>query len=106
MAAQRTREAVTVMEARRRVTPRWLRSLLRARLAAAGTVILALVVVGALAAPLLALHDPRTGELSDSKLPPMWEGGGVRTHPLGTDVLGRDILSRVVYGARISLAVG
>jgi peptide/nickel transport system permease protein len=85
---------------------RWLRSLLRARLATAGVLILALVVVSALAAPLLAPHDPRVGDLSDSKLPPMWVHGGVRTHPLGTDVLGRDILSRVLYGARISLAVG
>ena len=91
---------------RRKFGPRWLRSLLRARLAAAGIVILGLVVAAALAAPLLAPHDPRRGELMDSKLPPMWSEGGMRSYPLGTDTLGRDILSRVIYGARISLAVG
>ena len=93
-------------ERQKTVVPRWLRSLLRARLAAAGALILTLVVIGALAAPLLAPHDPRRGELIDSKLPPMWSPGGTSTYPLGTDTLGRDILSRVIYGARISLAVG
>ena len=92
--------------ARQRRAPRWLRSLTRRWLAAAGFVILLLVVAAAVAAPLLAPHDPRRGELIDSKLPPMWSEGGMRTYPLGTDMLGRDILSRVIYGARISLAVG
>ncbi|MGH2586497.1 MAG: ABC transporter permease, partial [Dehalococcoidia bacterium] len=54
----------------------------------------------------IAPHDPRRGELIDSKLPPMWSSGGMRSYPLGTDMLGRDVLSRVIYGARISLAVG
>jgi peptide/nickel transport system permease protein len=91
---------------RRRLLPRWVRSLLRARLAAVGVVILAVVVVGAVFAPLLAPHNPRTGDLINSKLPPFWMPEGTRSFPLGTDTLGRDILSRVIYGARISLAVG
>jgi len=98
--------ATPAEQRRRHVLPRWLRSLLRARLAAAGVVILALAVVGAVAAPLLSPHNPRQGDLIDSRLPPMWSDGGVRAHPLGTDMLGRDILSRVIYGSRISLAVG
>lgn len=107
MAVETTVGALAPAEAvRRRMIPRWLRSLARARLAAAGIVILVLVVVSALAAPLLAPHDPRYGELIDSKLPPAWQHQGMRTYPLGTDMLGRDILSRVIYGARISLAVG
>jgi peptide/nickel transport system permease protein len=92
--------------ARQRRTPRWLRSLSRRWLAAAGFIVLLLVVAAAIAAPVLAPHDPRRGELIDSKLPPMWSEGGMRTYPLGTDTLGRDILSRVIYGSRISLAVG
>lgn len=91
---------------RRRVTPRWLRSLFRARLATAGVMILIVVIACAVAAPLLAPHNPRVGELIDSKLPPMWSEGGMRSYPLGTDMLGRDILSRVIYGARISLMIG
>lgn len=107
MAAETTVSVLVVApERRRRLLPRWLRSLLRARLAAAGVVILVLVVVGAVGAPLLAPHNPRQGELIDSKLPPAWNAGGTGTYPLGTDTLGRDILSRVIYGARISLAVG
>lgn len=90
----------------RRRMPKWLRSLLRARLATAGVVILLIVTVAAVAAPALSPHNPRQGELIDSKLPPAWSGGGNWNYPLGTDTLGRDILSRVVYGARISLMVG
>jgi peptide/nickel transport system permease protein len=81
-------------------------SLLRARLAAFGVVVLAVVVTSALAAPLLAPHDPRAGTVAESKRPPFWMAGGLPTFPLGTDELGRDILSRVLYGSRISLVVG
>jgi peptide/nickel transport system permease protein len=86
--------------------PAWLRSLLRARLAAIGIVILAVAGASALAAPALVPHDPSRGELADSKLPPAWLEGGSATYLFGTDTLGRDILSRVIYGARISLLVG
>src|SRR5215213_326312 len=107
MAAETTISALAAAgPARQRRSPRWVRSLLRARLATVGVIILALVTLSALAAPLLAPHDPRRGELMDSKLPPMWSAGGMRGYPLGTDMLGRDILSRMIYGARISLAVG
>ena len=106
MAAEATLPLLADAAPRTRRVPRWLRSLGRRWLAAAGFVLLTLVVVSAIAAPLLAPHDPRRGELIDSKLPPMWSEGGMRTYPLGTDTLGRDILSRVIYGSRISLAVG
>jgi peptide/nickel transport system permease protein len=77
---------------------RWL-----ARLALA---ILLTVVGCGLAAPLLAPHAPRSGNLLDSKLPPVWLAGGDPRFLLGTDELGRDILSRVIYGAQVSLIVG
>ena len=67
---------------------------------------LALAVVCALFAPRLAPHDPLTGDLSARLRPPSWMAAGSHDHPLGTDQLGRDILSRVIYGARVSLLVG
>ncbi len=60
----------------------------------------------ALAGPALATTDPNNQELSEAELPPAWEIGGLSAHPLGTDHLGRDILTRIVYGARTSLLLG
>ena len=59
----------------------------------------------ALFAPAIAPYSPLEGHLADKLLPPGWVAGGQWAHPLGTDLLGRDILSRLVYGARTSLAV-
>jgi peptide/nickel transport system permease protein len=53
--------------------------------------------------PLLAPHDPFEGDLVNTVLPPAWQEGGSTDYLLGTDVMGRDILSRLIYGARISL---
>jgi peptide/nickel transport system permease protein len=68
-------------------------------------VIAGLLVGGALLAPWLAPHDPFAGALADRLLPPSWLSGGDARYLLGTDVLGRDILSRLLYGARVSLLV-
>jgi peptide/nickel transport system permease protein len=65
----------------------------------------ALLFVCAVLAPLLAQHDPYIGTLADRLLPPAWLPGGNGAYLLGTDVLGRDILSRLLYGARVSLLV-
>ena len=77
---------------------------------AIGSAVLVLVcVVGALFAPWLAPHNPfdlSTLNLSDARLPPAWLPEGSRTYLLGTDDQGRDILSALMYGARISLFVG
>lgn len=67
---------------------------------------LILVVLGAALAPWIAPHDPNTISLPDRLMPPAWLDGGSIRHPLGTDNLGRDVLSRVLFGARVSLAVG
>jgi len=73
--------------------------------AAAGGAVVALLVVAAVFAPWLAPHDP-SHQFRDALLvPPVWSGGSLR-FALGTDVLGRDVLSRLVWGARVSLAVG
>jgi peptide/nickel transport system permease protein len=59
----------------------------------------------AILAPWLAPFDPIAGVLQDRLAPPAWQEGGTWTHVFGTDVLGRDIFSRLLYGARASLAV-
>jgi len=63
------------------------------------------MVAMALLAPLIAPHDPINQTLKDKLLPPMWLDGGVSTYVLGTDAYGRDIMSRLIYGARVSLIV-
>jgi len=71
--------------------------------------VFAACVLGAVFAPLVAPHNPfdlATLSLSDSRLPPMWSDGGKPAFPLGTDDQGRDILSAIIFGARISLLVG
>ena len=68
-------------------------------------VLVALLIFAAVAAPLASPHDPLKGDLFKSGQPPAWLEGGEATHLLGTDINGRDILSRVIYGARISLIV-
>ncbi len=92
--------------ARRRGRSRLVQSLLANRLASFGVVILVLVVLSAIFADSLAPHNPRVGDLVNSKLPPAFLEGGDPRFPLGTDELGRDILSRVIHGSRISLLVG
>src|SRR5690606_4959010 len=56
-------------------------------------------------APLVAPHDPLKQNLGDNFKPPMWVNGGDATYPFGTDPLGRDLLSRLIYGARSSLII-
>ena len=74
--------------------------------ALAGMAILLVVVGTALAAPLVAPHDPAKQSLLRRFTPPVWQAGGNPSYPLGTDQVGRDVLSRIVHGARISLLVG
>lgn len=69
------------------------------------TILISLVLI-AVFAPLLAPHDPLAQSLSARMLPPFWEDGGRWEYPFGTDQVGRDYLSRLIYGARISLLVG
>lgn len=71
-----------------------------------GLVILALMLVAAVAAGWLAPHDPYSQSLVRRLRPPAWEPRGSWTYPLGTDAFGRDTLSRLIHGARISLIVG
>jgi len=71
-----------------------------------GGTVLVLIILMALTAPILAPHDPYKQDLSNRLKGPIWHAEGTWDHPLGTDNLGRDYLSRVMYGARISLLIG
>ncbi len=68
--------------------------------------IILLLLFCAVFSPLIAPHDPTEQSLSDALKPPFWEEGGTTDHLLGTDNLGRDVLSRIIYGARVSAIVG
>lgn len=70
-----------------------------------GTVVL-LVLILAVFAPLIAPFDPYEQTLTNRLLPPIWHEKGTWSHPFGTDALGRDYFSRVIFGARISLMIG
>ena len=71
-----------------------------------GSLILAVVVGAAIFAPWVAPHDPAKQSLLRRFTPPVWQQGGSSAYPLGTDQVGRDVFSRIVHGARISLLVG
>jgi len=77
----------------------------RSPLTSVGAAIVGLVVLAAMAAPLLGTTDPIEQDLSAALKPPFWLADGSIAHPLGTDHLGRDVYSRLVYGARISLTI-
>jgi ABC-type dipeptide/oligopeptide/nickel transport system permease subunit len=71
-----------------------------------GAGLLLLMVLVAVFAPLVAPHSPYAGDLINANLPPAWHPGGSPAHLLGTDRLGQDLLSRIIYGTRVSLTVG
>ena len=79
---------------------RFVRAFLRHRLAVAGLVVITILGLAAILAPLVATHDPYTVDLLAARQGPS------RDHWLGTDEVGRDVFSRLVYGARVSLSVG
>jgi peptide/nickel transport system permease protein len=69
------------------------------------SILMFLLVIPAAFAPYVAPHDPLKGSLAKRLKPPVWQDGGSSAHLLGTDKLGRDILSRLIHGARVSLTV-
>lgn len=74
--------------------------------AVAGLILIVLIVTLAVLADVVAPHSPILTNNAAFLRPPAWEEGGTWTYPLGTDAIGRDILSRLIYGARLSLAIG
>jgi peptide/nickel transport system permease protein len=82
-----------------------MKKLLSKPTAAFACIVIVLLVCAAILAPWIAPYDPLVGVLQDRLAPPAWQDSGSWSHLLGTDVLGRDIFSRLLYGARVSLAV-
>lgn len=84
---------------------RWRRAF-RHRSLLLGAILVGTIVLLALLAPLIAPHDPYAQNLTRRLIPPVWYDKGVWQHPFGTDNLGRDYLSRTLYGAQIALLIG
>lgn len=84
----------------------FLGDLSRHPLAMAGGIIVVLYLLSAVFADPLTVYDPTRGDLRLRHIPPAWEEGGDWSYPLGTDSQGRDLLTRIIYGARVSLSVG
>ncbi|NWG04992.1 MAG: ABC transporter permease [Syntrophaceae bacterium] len=80
--------------------------LFKNRTAVAGLIIITLFAFTAIFAPLISPHNPDENSLYDQLKPPVWNEGGSTNNLLGTDDLGRDMLSRLIYGARVSLTLG
>jgi len=83
-----------------------LRLIARDKGAVLGLFLFGLLIVSAVFAEQLAPHDPLQQNLRNARLPPAWTEGGTWRHVLGTDNLGRDLFSRIIYGSRVSLTVG
>ncbi len=83
-----------------------MKELVKSKAALFGIALLLLVTGSALFAPVFAPYDPMEQNLEQRLMPPSWMAGGRTAHLLGTDHLGRDILSRIIFGSRVSLLVG
>ncbi|MGB4181950.1 MAG: ABC transporter permease [Dethiobacteria bacterium] len=82
------------------------KKLFKSKTGIVGLVIMVVVITTAIFAPYLAPHDPTHQDYSAMSQPPAWHEEGTAEYLLGTDHLGRDLLSRIIYGTRISLIVG
>lgn len=83
-----------------------IRELIKCRTAFIGTIIVLSFILVAVIAPVIAPHDPLKASIIKRFIPPFWIEGGSTTYFFGTDEIGRDIFSRIIYGARVSLLVG
>ena len=82
---------------------RTLHRLWRLRVGVVGTVVFLVIVLSAIFADVITPVGPYASELAARLKPPSWTAGGTSAHPLGTDHLGRDVLARILHGARVSL---
>lgn len=85
-------------------TWKWLKDIWR-RVPKLAVIMILFLIFTAVCADFLALHDPEIGDPRLRLMPPAWVSGGQWTYPFGTDTMGRDVLSRLIYGSRISLVV-
>jgi len=89
-----------------RTENRLLHGLMRSPGGVVGLILVVLVASAAVFAPWIATHDPGQADFFAARTPPAWHPEGSLEHLLGTDQLGQDLFSRIVYGARVSLLVG
>ncbi|MGB3398935.1 MAG: hypothetical protein WBA34_02045, partial [Candidatus Deferrimicrobiaceae bacterium] len=94
------------IEPRMRFMAETLREVARRPSALVGGMMITVILLVSLAFPLIYPVDPLEQELMARLTPPAWQDGGSADHLLGTDNLGRDVLSRLLYGSRVSLLVG
>jgi len=80
--------------------------LFKNRTAVVGLIIISIFALAAILAPMISPHNPNENALYDQLKPPIWDPGGAVKNILGTDDLGRDMLTRLIYGARVSLTLG
>jgi len=84
----------------------FIKELIRCRTAFLGAIIVLSFILIAILAPFVVPHDPLKASIVNRLRPPFWIEGGSSTYILGADEIGRDILSRIIYGARVSILVG
>lgn len=99
-------ESQAYMRKRNGTFKRWSKLLLRSKTGTVGLLIVLFIVFVAVFAPILAPYNPNAINPGSLHVPPSWMEGGSTAHLLGTDNLGRDILSRIIYGSQVSLLVG
>ncbi|WYU51505.1 ABC transporter permease [Bacillus sp. FSL K6-0047] len=87
-------------------TRRWARLLFKSKTGTIGLIITGLIFLLAIFAPVLSPYHPNVQNYAAMNVPPVWLEGGMKEHLLGTDNLGRDMLSRIIYGTQVSLLVG
>jgi peptide/nickel transport system permease protein len=92
--------------ARPKVRYQALKSLFRRKVAFIGVIVLMIIVLVGLLAPIISPYNPTKTNIVDRLKPPGWVSPQGELHVLGTDLIGRDVLSRLIYGSRISLLVG
>lgn len=96
----------TVLPKKKSSFKRWAKLLFRSTTGTIGLIIVLITIFIAIFAPSIAPYDPAKNNPAMMLKPPAWMEGGTSEHLLGTDNLGRDILSRIIYGSQVSLLVG
>ena len=97
--------AFSQRELRRRSFRSYMQAAWKLRMSVAGGLVLLILIFIAVAAPILSPYTPEEGRIAERLQEPVWQGGSW-SHPLGTDGIGRDYATRLMYGARVALAVG
>ena len=97
---------ITISQKKSSTLKRWSKLLFRSKTGTVGFFIVLFVFLVAIFAPVLAPHDPAAINAGNMLKPPFWMEGGSTVYLVGTDNLGRDILSRIIYGSQVSLLVG